>query len=87
VIGGDSLPFRKPDPRVVVALLEAFAARPESSLLVGDSEVDAATASAAGVPFVLMKHGYRRGPAEAIPCLAALENLAELPVLLGLPPR
>ena len=87
VIGGDSLPFRKPDPRVVVALLEAFSARPESSLLVGDSEVDAATASAAGVPFVLMKHGYRRGPAEAIACRAALENFAELPVLLGVPPR
>ncbi len=87
VFGGDSLPFRKPDPRVLVALLEAFSSRPESSLLVGDSEVDAATASAAGVPFVLMKHGYRRGPAEAIPCRAALENFAELPVLLGVPPR
>jgi phosphoglycolate phosphatase len=87
VIGGDSLPFRKPDPRVVLALLEEFAARPESSLLVGDSEVDAATASAAGVPFVLMKHGYRRGPAEAIPCRAALESFAELPALAGVPLR
>jgi phosphoglycolate phosphatase len=85
VIAGDSLPFRKPDPRVVVALLEAFSARPESSLFVGDSEVDAATASAADVPFVLMKHGYRRGPVEAIRCRAALENFAELPALLGVP--
>jgi phosphoglycolate phosphatase len=82
VIGGDSLPFRKPDPRVLLALLEAFAARPEGSLLVGDSEVDAATARAAGVPFVLMKHGYRRGPAEEIPCMAALESFGELPPLV-----
>jgi phosphoglycolate phosphatase len=82
VIGGDSLPFRKPDPRVLLALLETFAARPEGSLLVGDSEVDAATARSAGVPFVLMKHGYRRGPAEEIPCLAALESLKELPALV-----
>jgi phosphoglycolate phosphatase len=87
VIGGDSLPFRKPDPRVLLALLEAFAAGPEDSLLVGDSEVDAATARAAGVPFVLMKHGYRRGPAEDIPCRAALENFAELPALVGVPLR
>jgi phosphoglycolate phosphatase len=82
VIGGDSLPYRKPDPRVLFALLEAFAAKPESSLLVGDSEVDAATASSAGVPFVLMKYGYRRGAAEAIPCIAALDSFDELPALV-----
>lgn len=87
VIGGDSLPFRKPDPRVLLALLETFAAAPQSSLLVGDSEVDAATASAAGVPFVLMKHGYRRGPAEEIACIAALESFAELPPLVRALPR
>lgn len=87
VIGGDSLPFRKPDPRVLLALLEAFAARPAESLLVGDSEVDAATARAADVPFVLMTHGYRRGPVEEIHCVAALENFAQLPALVGaLPP-
>ncbi len=82
VIGGDSLPFRKPDPRVLRHLLAAFDARPERSLLVGDSEVDAATAQSAGVPFVLMKHGYRRGPAQGIPCLAALESFDELPALI-----
>lgn len=87
VIGGDSLPFRKPDPRMLLTLLEAFAAGPERSLLVGDSEVDAATARAAGVPFVLVKHGYRRGPVEAIDCSAMLENLAELPALVGVPRR
>jgi phosphoglycolate phosphatase len=82
VIGGDSLPYRKPDPRVLHAVLEAFAASPQDSLLVGDSEVDAATAQAAGVPFVLMKHGYRRGPAAEIACMAALESFEELPALL-----
>jgi len=86
VIGGDSLPYRKPDPRVLLALLEAFAASPRDSVLVGDSEVDAATAQAAGVPFVLMKHGYRRGPSADIACMAALESFAELPGLLRTPP-
>jgi len=87
VIGGDSLPFRKPDPRVVLALLETFAAGPQDALLVGDSEVDAATARAAGVPFVLMKHGYRRGPVAGMACRAALESFAELPALIGVPRR
>ena len=82
VIGGDSLPFRKPDPRVLIGLLEAFAATPQSALLVGDSEVDAATARSAGVPFVLMKHGYRRGPAHEIACIAALDSFGELPPLM-----
>jgi phosphoglycolate phosphatase len=85
VIGGDSLPFRKPDPRVLLSLLAAFDTRPQDTLLVGDSEVDAATASSAGVPFVLMKHGYRRGPAAQIRCIAALESFDELPVLIGVP--
>jgi phosphoglycolate phosphatase len=82
VLGGDSLPFRKPDPRVLLSLLEAFDARAQDALLVGDSEVDAATAQAAGVPFVLMKHGYRRGPVDEIACLAALESFAQLPPLV-----
>lgn len=82
VVGGDSLPFRKPDPRVLLTVLEAFGARPERSLLVGDSEVDAATARSAGTPFVLMRHGYHRGPAEEIPCIAALETFGQLPPLV-----
>jgi phosphoglycolate phosphatase len=87
VIGGDSLPFHKPDPRVLLAILEAFGARPADALLVGDSEVDAATARAAGVPFVLMKHGYHRGPVAEIPCLAALDGFAQLPMLVREPDR
>jgi phosphoglycolate phosphatase len=82
VIGGDSLPFRKPDPRVLHALLREFAAPPARALLVGDSEVDAATARAAEVRFVLMRHGYHRGPLEAIPCIASLEGFAQLPPLV-----
>ena len=50
VIGGDSLPYRKPDPRVLLSLVEALGAAPASSVLVGDSEVDAATATRRGCP-------------------------------------
>jgi phosphoglycolate phosphatase len=82
VVGGDSLPFRKPDPRVLLAVLEEFAVPAAAALLVGDSEVDAATARAADVRFVLMKHGYHRGPLEAIACVASLEGFAELPALV-----
>ena len=83
VVGGDSLPFRKPDPRVLQAVLREFSAAPHEALMVGDSGVDAAAAADAGVPLILMRHGYRRGPIERIPHLAALENLQELPELIG----
>ncbi len=82
VVGGDSLPYRKPDPRVLQAVLTHFGAAPRDALMVGDSEVDAATAAAAGLPFVLMDHGYRRGPREQIKCFAALEDFAQLPELV-----
>ncbi len=83
VIGGDSLPFRKPDPRVLHSLLASFATAPHDALMVGDSEVDAAAATAAGVPLVLMTYGYRRGPVEHIPCLAALDRFEALPALIA----
>jgi phosphoglycolate phosphatase len=87
VVAGDSMPFRKPDPRVLLAILREFDAPPERSLLVGDSEVDALTARAAAVRFVLMRHGYHRGPWEEIPCSASLAGFAELPALVrALPP-
>ena len=84
--GGDSLPFRKPDPRILHAILQTFDVAREAALMVGDSEVDAQAAQGAGVPLVLMTHGYRRGPVKDIPCLAALDDFAQLAALLGSPP-
>ena len=83
VIGGDSLPFRKPDPRALLELLKDLGAAPAAALMVGDSEVDAAAAQAAGVPFVLMTHGYHRGPLHDIACVAALDHFDELAALIA----
>ncbi len=83
VIGGDSLPFLKPDPRVLRTLLRFFGVAPQDALMVGDSEVDAEAARAAAVPLVLMRHGYRRGPVEAIPCRAALDDFSQLAAAAG----
>jgi phosphoglycolate phosphatase len=82
VMGGDSLPFRKPDPRVLTEMMTALEASPASSWMVGDSEVDSETAYAAGVPFVLMTYGYHRRPTSEIPCLAALDHFPELAAFL-----
>jgi phosphoglycolate phosphatase len=79
VYGGDSLPVRKPDPRVIGLICAELHRSSDKTLFVGDSEVDAATAQAAGVPFVLMTYGYHRVPLAEIPRLAVLDNFADLP--------
>lgn len=78
VVCGDTHPYRKPDPRMLTGLLADFDVHPPRALMIGDSEVDAATAAAAAVPFVLMTYGYRRGPAGGIDCIAALDRFADL---------
>lgn len=49
VYGGDSFPTKKPDPQGLNTLLEEAGARPEETLMIGDSEVDVKTARNAGV--------------------------------------
>jgi len=75
VIGGDSLPQKKPDPAPLLAACEGIG-RP--ALFVGDSEVDAATAAAAGLPFALFTKGYRKAPVADLPHALAFDDYSEL---------
>lgn len=86
VIGGDSLPERKPDPAPLhAAIAQTGAAR---ALFVGDSEVDAATAHAAGVPLALFTGGYRKAAAESLGARIIFDHHAALPRLVAhLAPR
>ncbi len=81
VIGGDTLPVKKPDP---APLHQAFAALGEGAMFyVGDSEVDAETAVNAGIPFALFTEGYRKSPVEALPHDLRFADFAALPALLA----
>ena len=51
VVGGDSLPTRKPDPAGVAHLLSLGGTSRDEMLLVGDSGIDVRTARAAGIAF------------------------------------
>lgn len=51
VVGGDTLPTRKPDPQGLLLLCERVGVAPGDSLLVGDSGIDVRTARAARVGF------------------------------------
>ncbi|WP_050604749.1 phosphoglycolate phosphatase [Ruegeria sp. 6PALISEP08] len=82
VLGGDSLPTRKPDPRHLFA---SFDALPFSGprLFVGDSEVDAETAQRAHIPFLLFTEGYRKTSVEEIPHTVAYDASQNLPTLVA----
>ena len=82
VVAGDTLPYRKPDPRSLMDVANGFGTPAAATLMVGDSEVDAATAHAANVPFVLMTYGYHRGPIDGIFSIATLDHFRELATLL-----
>jgi phosphoglycolate phosphatase len=76
VVGGDTLPTRKPDP---APLIEAVArAGGGRALLVGDSITDSETARAAGLPFVAVSFGFRDRPADALGADAVIDRFDDL---------
>jgi len=60
VLGGDSLPTRKPDPAGLRLLADRLGTPVDRLLLVGDTPIDAETAYAAGCPFALVEWGFPR---------------------------
>jgi phosphoglycolate phosphatase len=84
ILGGDSLPQRKPDPRPVLAAVEACGATAGHSVVVGDGEHDMAAARAAGLYAVGCVYGLRDAPTLIRSGADALiDSMAELAPLLG----
>ena len=80
VLGGDSLPTRKPAPEMLFAALDTCP--PEQVLYIGDSETDCETAQNAGVRFLLFTEGYRKSPPEALPHVARFSDWSDVPKLV-----
>ena len=58
IIGGDTLPERKPSPAPLQHVAEVLGVAPENMLMVGDSHNDFLAAKAAGCPSVGVSFGY-----------------------------
>ncbi|MDE4172686.1 phosphoglycolate phosphatase [Phaeobacter sp. PT47_59] len=81
VVGGDTLPVKKPDPAPLHAAFQALGGN--ALLYVGDSEVDAATAQAAKIPFALFTKGYRKTPVEDLPSSVTFDDFTKLTAIAG----
>jgi phosphoglycolate phosphatase len=77
VVGGDKRP-RKPDPDPLRRAIAWLGATPANAVMVGDSEIDVATARAAGVPAVVVSYGYAKVPAAELGADRVIESFAEL---------
>ena len=75
VIGGDSLPQRKPQPEPLWNVIRALGGTPERAVMIGDSTVDIACAEAAGVPAVIIPSGYGMVPPQAKITVATFADL------------
>ncbi|HZB88780.1 MAG TPA: HAD-IA family hydrolase [Terracidiphilus sp.] len=67
IYGGNSFVTKKPDPAGLLALMREADARPEETVMIGDSEVDLMTARNAGAWSIGCTFGLAPGSLEAIP--------------------
>jgi len=82
VLGGDSLPERKPSGAPLRHIADAFNVAAGAALMVGDSITDYLAAVDAGMPVALVRYGYPRGlDLETVDAVAVVDDLRALPGL------
>lgn len=79
VVGGDSLPVKKPDAGVLRQVLERLGGEPARAAHVGDSRIDVEAARNAGVAAWAVPYGYNGGePIAAARPERIFDSLAEI---------
>lgn len=58
IVGANTYGVSKPDPRMLLELLEEYSIAPRDAILVGDSLKDAYAAKSAEIPFVYVTWGF-----------------------------
>jgi phosphoglycolate phosphatase len=67
IYGGNSFATKKPDPEGLLALMKEANAKPEETVMIGDSQVDVQTARNAGAWCIGCTFGLAPGSLEVIP--------------------
>ena len=88
LVGGDTLPRRKPDPAPLLLACDRLGLAPADVLYVGDDERDVQAARAAGMPSAAALWGYRLPGEDPLQWGAdhAVAGAVDLRVLAGLAP-
>jgi phosphoglycolate phosphatase len=83
VLGADSRPYRKPDPRHLLDTISALGGRPDSAVMIGDSDTDVNTARAAGVPVIVVSFGYTEIPCRELGADLVIDHFEALEAALA----
>ena len=83
IVGGDTTPHAKPHRAPPEHALRLLGASADRAMLIGDSDVDAATARVLGVPFLLFTGGYGAEAVGEGDIAARFGIFATLPGLVG----
>ncbi len=59
ILGSDSVEEKKPSPKPIMKILEAFFCKPDEAVIVGDSNFDIDAGKAAGTKTVAVSYGFR----------------------------
>jgi phosphoglycolate phosphatase len=81
VLGGDSLPEKKPSPMPCLHILDKLKVKPEEAVLVGDTEADIKCGKAAGVKTVAAIYGYGK-PGFQWEADAIISDITQLPKIV-----
>jgi phosphoglycolate phosphatase len=83
VYGGNSFHTKKPDPTGVQALLQESGARPQETVIVGDTDIDVITARNAGIYSIGVTYGLAPHTLEDAPPDVLIDQPHELALVLG----
>lgn len=78
LVGGGRTQALKPDPAPIALCLSEMGVAQSAAVYIGDSETDEAAAHAAGLPFLLYEHGYRK---KAVPDFSAAMSFGDFAAL------
>ena len=78
IVGGDSLPVKKPHPQMAREVLKKLGVGVEGAVLVGDSETDVKLARAAGLAVILVEGGYSDKAAKDLGADLVIRSFAQL---------
>ena len=79
IVGGDAVPFKKPNPNHLAAVIKQLRADLGDAIMIGDGENDFAVARAAGIPVIMLNYGYLHTPRERLSPDAWLERFTDIP--------
>lgn len=83
IVGGDTLPMRKPDPGHIAGTLAQLGTPVKWAAMVGDSANDVNAAKAAGIPVVAVSFGYTRIPVHDLGADVVIDHFDQLPDALA----